>query len=195
MWPWEHLAVGYIAYSLLVRLAVRRPPRAGGALAVAVGSQLPDAVDKPLAWSLELLPSGASLAHSIFVAVPGSVLAIALAARYRRTPVGIAFAVGWLTHLVADVAYPAALGRSVRPGYVLWPLAPAPSSPLAGLIENVSLYGERYVAYLFSPEGAAYLLFELALLVGAVALWIADGAPGLPLPEGGRSDRTGDPDS
>ena len=48
MWPWEHLAIGYLAYSLLGRLAWRRPPTVGTAITVAFGTQFPDLVDKPL---------------------------------------------------------------------------------------------------------------------------------------------------
>ena len=48
MWPWEHLTIGYLAYSLLSRLAWRRPPTVGTAITVAFGTQFPDLVDKPL---------------------------------------------------------------------------------------------------------------------------------------------------
>ena len=48
MWTWEHLAIGYLAYSLLSQLAWRRPPTVGAAITVAFGTQFPDLVDKPL---------------------------------------------------------------------------------------------------------------------------------------------------
>lgn len=180
MWPWEHLAVAYVCYSLFSRVVLGRVPSRLEVFVVAFTSQLPDLVDKPLAWAFDVLPSGATLAHSVFVAAPGSVLALGLAVRYRRPGIGVAVAVGWLTHLLTDVLYPVAYDGSIRPEYVLWPLVPASPPLLEGLVGNVSLYGRRYVDYLLSPDGVLYLAFELALLVGALVLWLADGAPGLP---------------
>jgi len=68
MWPWGHLAVGYLLWSVLVRDRRFRPPTGAETLLLAVGTQFPDAVDKPLAWSLGVLPNGRSLAHSVFLA-------------------------------------------------------------------------------------------------------------------------------
>lgn len=180
MWPWEHLAVGYLCYSALSRVAFDRSPGSGEAIAVAIGSQLPDLVDKPLAWWLDVLPSGLTLGHSLFAAVPGSVVVFLIAIRARRPAIGVALAVGWLSHLPGDVLYPIALGGSARPGAVLWPLVPASPSPTAGLLENVVQYGDRYVAFLLSADGATYLLFEGALVGATLAVWLFDGAPGVP---------------
>lgn len=48
MWPWEHLAISYLAYSLLGRLAWRRPRPLREPPSVTFGTQFPDLVDKPL---------------------------------------------------------------------------------------------------------------------------------------------------
>jgi len=70
MWPWGHLAVGYVAFSVFVRFRLGRQPSGHAALALAVATQLPDLIDKPLAWQFGLLSSGISVAHSILVGVP-----------------------------------------------------------------------------------------------------------------------------
>lgn len=84
MWPWEHLAVGYIGYSLSVRLAGRGVPRPRPVVALAVGTQFPDLVDKPLSWTLGVLPSGHSLAHSLFAALPLATLAVTVGVALDR---------------------------------------------------------------------------------------------------------------
>ena len=49
MWPWEHLAFGYVLYSLGVRTLRGRTPRGPPVLVLAVATQVPDLLDKPLA--------------------------------------------------------------------------------------------------------------------------------------------------
>ncbi|MFC7165331.1 metal-dependent hydrolase [Halospeciosus flavus] len=104
MWPWEHLAVGYVAVSILFRWHGRRVG-ALDAVAVGVGAAFPDLVDKPLAWAFDVLPSGTSVAHSVFVAVPLAVAVWFVAARRDRRSVGAAFAVSYLLHLPSDALY------------------------------------------------------------------------------------------
>jgi hypothetical protein len=70
MWPWEHVVVGYLAYSAVSHAVAGRAPSGRAAIAVAFAALLPDLVDKPLAWGLGVLPSGRSFAHSLVVAVP-----------------------------------------------------------------------------------------------------------------------------
>ena len=67
MWPWGHVALGYLFYSLYVHWRHDRPPSAPAAIAVGVGTLLPDVIDKPLAWWAAVLPNGRSLAHSAVV--------------------------------------------------------------------------------------------------------------------------------
>lgn len=179
MWPWEHLAVGYLAYSALVHLLARRRPAGDAVVALAVATQFPDLIDKPLAWSLDVLPSGASLAHSLAFALPVTLVAVALAARAGRRRVGAAFAVGYLLHLPADVLYPVLLGDGPKTAFLLWPFVPAPPSDVAGFLPHFEELVATFVAHLATPRGTVYLAGELALVGAALALYAYDGAPGL----------------
>lgn len=179
MWPWEHAAVAYICYSLAIRLTRGDPPVAGPVLAVLVGSQLPDLVDKPLAWGVQLLPAGRSLAHSLVVALPFCTLAVLVAHQRHRTDAGLAFVIGYLSHLPGDVFYPVLLGEPPEFGFLLYPIVSRDGSVDAGLIATVSEYVGEFLFFLQTPRGIVYLGGELLLMGGALWLWIADGKPGL----------------
>jgi hypothetical protein len=62
---------------------------------------------------------------------------------------------------------------------VLWPLVPSRVDPDVDLLATLARYFDRYADYLLSPAGAPYLVAELALLLGALILWLLDGRPGL----------------
>lgn len=177
VWPWEHLALGYLLYSGYRRARGRRP-RGGPVLVLAFATQFPDLVDKPLAWSLGVLPGGTSLAHSALVAVPVLVVVAALAARLGVPAVGPAFAIGYLSHLLGDVLYPALTGGGLGGRFLLWPLVSAPAGDYSGvLVEFLQLWGD-YLAFLLTPAGVTYLLFEVAFLSAALVVWVLDGRPG-----------------
>jgi len=177
MWPWEHLAVGYLAYSLGLRALDRDPPTDGEAAALALATQLPDLVDKPLSWELGWFPSGHAVGHSALVAVP---LATVLLWRTRGTDrfrPTVAAAVGWWSHLLADVLDPLRRGDPPVPDRLLWPLSdPAPYESDLGLARGV-VYGRRLLAELASVEPATVALY-LLLVAAATAVWVADGHPG-----------------
>jgi hypothetical protein len=180
MWPWEHLAVGYLCYSLVVHLFARRAPRGGPVIALAVGTQFPDLVDKPLAWTLGVLPAGHSLAHSLFVALPVSALAITVAWTLDRRQVGAAFAFGYLSHLPADVLYPVLIGREANVGFLFWPLVPAVESGTdVGFVAMVRALFGQYVTELGSATLSPYLALELGLFLAVFLLWLYDGMPPL----------------
>jgi hypothetical protein len=179
MWPWEHLAIGYIVYSLSSRVLGGRPPDAVVLLALAVGSQFPDLVDKPLGWVFHVFSAGVSVAHSLLIAVPLSVLVVAVARTRRATAVGVAFAVGYLLHLPADAVYPVMLGQDPKVGFLLWPLVPAPAANPEALLPYVEALLGAFLARLASPQGVLYVTAELTLLLFALVLWIGDGGPGL----------------
>ncbi|MBV0923099.1 metal-dependent hydrolase [Halomicroarcula limicola] len=181
MWPWEHLAVGYLVYSLYVRVRGRERPSGVDVVAVAVGSQFPDLVDKPLGWGTTLLPSGTSLAHSILFAVPISLLVVAVAHRYGHSSVGVGFALAYLAHPPADAVYSFVLGGHLRLGFLLWPVVPAhPMEPTAIFARAGELFVE-FVGILGTPMGYRFLALEALLLGVTFILWWDDGWPGLDL--------------
>lgn len=169
MWPWGHLAIGYACYSVLVRARSGRGPEGVPALAAVLGTQFPDLVDKPLAWTFGVLPSGRSLAHSLLVATLVLVVVGSYCRRHDRSEVAVAFGVGYLSHLAGDVIGPFLAGRYVFLSFLGWPLLPPPP------------YGDEggFLSHFASLEFSPWLFaqFGFAFLVGG--LWVIDGAPGL----------------
>lgn len=180
MWPWEHLAFGYLLTSLYFRSVHRRAPRTAEFVAVAFGTQFPDVVDKPLAWSLGALPSGTSLAHSVFVAVPLVVFVWLVAASVGRGSVATAFGLGYLSHLPGDVFYGTLVyGRDPAYAAVLWPLVATTQTEAMGFLTNFSYYFAQYEAFVTTPAGQWYVLAQIVGSTAIVGLWFFDGAPGL----------------
>lgn len=103
MWPWGHLAVGYLCYIAAIQVRDDDEQTFATLAAVVVGTQFPDLVDKPLAWTFSVLPSGRSLAHLLLAA--GIVIAGTywFAKRRGREEVAIAFGVGYVSHSLIDL--------------------------------------------------------------------------------------------
>jgi len=179
MWPWEHLAVGYLAYSLLARLLTGEGPGDRDAVVLVVATQLPDLVDKPLAWWLAVLPSGLSLAHSLVVGLPVCLLVVALARRLGDSRVGLAYCVGYGSHLAGDAVYPLLTGGHLRLSFLAWPLVDQPPTRAPGFLTQVFYFLGEFRAFLGTPRGRLYALVEVGLLVVALAVWVSDGYPGL----------------
>lgn len=170
MWPWGHLAVAYLLYSLYARIRYGRPPRGLPAVAVAIGSQVPDLIDKPLAWEWGLLQSGRSLAHSIPFALVLLPIVYVLATRVlRRRESATAYAIGHCTHLLTDLPLTTVRGDLSGATYLLWPLLEPPE------------YGEpsgilvAFSGYSMSVYGAV----QFALFAVAIGTWYRDRLPGL----------------
>lgn len=168
MWPWGHLALGYLVYSLVRRRQGQLPEHPEVYL-LGIGALLPDLVDKPLAWTFGVLESGRSLGHSALVAViVVGVLYLALAPRFGRQPV-VAFGIGYLTHPMADLPYNAVLaGEFEFLHYFVWPLLAVPTPE-----SDISL-----ITYLLSYEPGLTDWVQLGLVVLALGLWRFDGSPG-----------------
>lgn len=166
MWPWGHLAVAYLLLTLVTHRWLDRPPRGTEAIAVGGAALLPDLIDKPLAWSLNILPNGRSLGHSLLIAL----LVIAVLGWYfngRHDGLTMAVAVGWLSHLATDGVQPLVTGEWQYLGYLGWPLIPALDYP------------ERHgiLAHFASLELTPWLGLELLLVVLSVIAWHHDGRP------------------
>jgi membrane-bound metal-dependent hydrolase YbcI (DUF457 family) len=169
MWPWGHLAVGYLLYRVFVRVRGGRAPGGPATLAVAFGTQFPDLIDKPLAWWLGVLPSGRTLAHSVLTALIVSALLYALARRRNATDLAVAFAVGYLSHPLADAFLPLFQGHAEYVAYLLWPLLGLPFYRTEATV----------LASVGSFDLTVYGLIQLGLALLAVVVWLLDGAPGL----------------
>jgi len=177
VWPWEHVAVGYLLVSAATRLLRGRPPtRLAGVVAVGA-ALLPDLVDKPLSWGLAVLPSGRSLGHSILIAIP-VVIVVAVAARAMdRRDLGLAFGLGYLSHLAGDVAYPLVVDGELRLGFLFWPIVPADTSGSGGGLPYLTELVAEFLQYLTSPIGVLYVAADLLLVGTALVVWLLDVRP------------------
>ena len=179
MWPWGHLAVGYICYATCTRYAHDRHPGGIPVVLLALATQLPDLIDKPLAYSLGALPEGRSLAHSILIAVPLGLLALEFARRETgwRARSGVAVAVGYATHLFGDSVRNLFAANVEMLTFLVWPLLAAPdyaTSSFDGHTEQFVNSADRLVGGELTPFLAEWVLFALA-----VALWLWHRAPPL----------------
>ncbi|MFP8954115.1 metal-dependent hydrolase [Natrialbaceae archaeon A-arb3/5] len=166
MQPVVHLAVGYLCYAAYSRWQRGEPPAEAAALVAVVGAALPDLLDKPI-WYAGLVDVGRTIGHSLLFAVP-LVLVVWLFARTRnRRALGVAFAVGYFSHVLTDIPWHILSGDYHELGFLLWPLTPMPdytgTKPL-GIVGGVEI---------------TTLWLEAVILVAGVVLWWADGRPGL----------------
>ena len=177
MWPWEHVVVGYVTYSLLCHLAFRDSPGGWEALAVVFASLFPDLIDKPLAWQFGVFEGGYAIAHSAFLAVPLSILVGVIGRRYGAGRAGLAFAIGYLIHLPSDVLPPYVRTGQVATERILWPVERAKGDHGQGLVDGFLEFFVPYAYELITLDPSGYLLFQLGLMGSAFLLWIYDGMP------------------
>ena len=169
MLPWGHAALGYLVYSVYVRWRHGRPPIGLTVVALGIGTQFPDLIDKPLTWTVPLLPYGRSLAHSL---VAFGILCTVLRVWFRypdQRALTEAFTLGYATHVVGDGVAPALAGDYTALGYLFWPVTAVPASPGA----------ESFIAFFVTLTVTPIHLFGIVLTVVAIALWIVDGLPGV----------------
>ncbi|AFZ72222.1 metal-dependent hydrolase [Natronobacterium gregoryi] len=176
MYPWGHLAVAYLLYSLYARGRFRRPPRPAPVLAVVAGSQLADLIDKPL-WLLGVFPTGRDLGHSLLFAVGVIVVVYAVAVLLERVETATAFVVAHLSHLLADIPPRFLLGYPFGTEFLLWPIV---SHGTFGYSERM-FEPPELVETVVTPftDPTTFLALEFVLFGLALALWYADGRPGL----------------
>lgn len=91
MYPLGHIGIAIIIATLFYMPVA----------ALAIGSILPDVVDKGLAI-IGLVPCGRSLAHNVFFALAAGAVAFGIT---RKKSIGIAIALGILLHLAQDAYY------------------------------------------------------------------------------------------
>lgn len=183
MWPWGHLAVGYLLYSPLARARFGRPPTGRATVLLAFGTQLPDLVDKPLAWGLDVLPAGRLLGHSVVIASVIASLVYAYSKRRGCPDVGLAFGVGYLSHPFVDGLYPLLNSQYQYVAYLLWPLfgvwdlPPFEIGYLSGqvLVEPLEILLSGYEPIDFDVTVSG--LIETTVVLSAGWAWLRDGAP------------------
>jgi membrane-bound metal-dependent hydrolase YbcI (DUF457 family) len=172
MWPWAHLAVGYLLYTAFVR-ATGRTPTGPTVIALAVGTQFPDLVDKPLAWTVAVLPTGRSLAHSL-VTIAAILLVLSAATRGSRAsyrPLVGAFGLGAVSHSLSDYLPVALAGDPGAWRFLFWPVVPFRPVDLV----ETSSFLEQFASLSPTPRTTA----GLALFTLATAAWVTDGTPGV----------------
>lgn len=170
----------YLLYSLGSR-AIGTTPQSGSVVfLLLIGALLPDLIDKPLSWQWHVVESGMGLAHSIFWAIPLCLLVIAGATHLGTPASGIAFGVGYLSHLIGDL-----LPRLLRDGElplhrILWPvIEPVPSPSHRSFVDGLQFYFGRYLLVLRSGELDLYVIGQLVFVLAVIGLWIVDGMPGV----------------
>jgi len=168
MWPWGHAAVGYLVYSIGVRLDGRRVSGLA-VIALAVGTQFPDLIDKPLGWTFGVLPGGRTLAHSLLTVAVVAAIAGTLARRVQRQRVTAAFLCGYVSHLFADGLYSLVEGEYANLSYLLWPIFPAPEPEIA----------KSFLAHFANLTVDPFFAFEGLLVCLAAIVWVRDGYPGV----------------
>lgn len=181
MWPWEHLAFGYLLYSLTVHLRSGRAPASSPVFVLVLATQLPDLIDKPLAWGVGVLPHGLSLAHSLLFAVPFLLGCLITADLVGVAEYGVALTVGYLSHLVGDVIYGFLVGGDFNTGFLFWPFVEQSGESSVGLLIRTRELVDSFLAFLTTPIGRVYLGAELLALSLTAVLWIYDGLPGVTL--------------
>jgi len=164
MWPWGHLAVGYLGFLAYTQLTARdwQANHLAGAMVAIVATQLPDLIDKPLAWSFHLLPSGRSLAHSLFAVAFFSVVFWWGVRKYDRGYLTVPFFIGYLSHPIADGWTHLLAGSWSKVTYFLYPLTPAP------VYENEGGFISHFASMHFSP----YMWVQIGLAFVAIGLFV-----------------------
>lgn len=160
MWPWMHLVFGYVLYRIFRWIAGANEPADWKALVLlSIGTQFPDIIDKPLAWSVAILPTGRSLAHSVFTATIVIALFIAYTRWIGHSSYGYGFGVGYGSHLIGDGIGPLLSGDINELAYLLWPALP----PVE--YETPPSFAAHFATLEFTPLLAIKLAITASVLI------------------------------
>ncbi|WP_424004730.1 metal-dependent hydrolase [Haloarcula salina] len=102
MLPLGHLVVALLPVTLYTLVRKRRLPTGTVVVLLVLATQLPDLIDKPLAWTFHVLPSGRMFAHSLVVSLPVLAGVTVLAHRRGEGRLGLLFSAAYLSHLAGD---------------------------------------------------------------------------------------------
>ncbi len=168
MQPVVHPIVGYICYAAYTRLSDGNKPEAEPTIVAVFAATLPDLIDQPL-WLLGITSVGRRFAHSLFGTAFFIGIVALLARRYGRRDLGVAFAIGYLSHVAADIPWHVLAGDYNELGFLLWPVTEMPAYS-----------GVKVVGTVGGVE-VTTLWLEAVIFVVGVVLWWADDRPGLDL--------------
>ncbi|MFC6722984.1 metal-dependent hydrolase [Halobium palmae] len=180
MYPWGHLAVGYLLYSVAVHVRHRRPPTGPAALVGIGATQFPDLVDKPLNWGFNVF-DGRAIGHSLVVLVPLCGLLWYWSRSRECEPLALAFAVGVLSHPLADARAALLAGDLEGASYLGWPLLQPPTYPAETAADHVERGVQATQSLAASPvtELPGSFGIQLVLFGGCLLVWASDGFPGV----------------
>lgn len=181
MWPWTHALFGYACYSLAVRAGFRRRPTDAPAVLAVFAAVLPDLIDKPLAWTFDVVGSGYGPAHSLLIGVPIAAAAGWWLWRTGYREAGFGLLVGYASHLLGDLLFQLWDEGELVLSVVLWPVASSGAGSGGGFIEHVVFFLFRYAGQIRAGEATTYLLATIVLAGSVFVLWLVDGAPGVRL--------------
>ncbi|MFB6224818.1 MAG: metal-dependent hydrolase [Haloarcula sp.] len=102
MYPAGHFLLAAVPLTAYTVARWRRLPSGPMVLLLLVATQLPDIIDKPLAWTFAILPSGRMLAHSLVVSLPVLTVIVLLAVRRGYGRYAVVFSAGYLSHIAGD---------------------------------------------------------------------------------------------
>jgi len=184
MWPLGHLALGYLLFTLGARLETGKPPGELAVLTLAVGTQLPDLIDKPGAYWFGLFAEGRALGHSLFFLVALCAVVGYLGVAYDRRQSAGAFAIGALSHPLADALPVLVKGRFGELSFALWPVLASPNYPTRSFGPHVAHWSTQLHELTllgFLTQWQSFFVIQLWLTVLAAVVWVGDGRPGLAL--------------
>lgn len=179
MLPLGHLGAAYLLYFGYAVVQSRRLPARWALLPVAIGSQLPDVIDKPLSY-WQVLPSGRSVGHSVFTFLIVCLVVWQVTGRLRgrwpadswqehlRATIPVAFPIAYLSHLIGDSYTHFLAGNFWDARFLLYPLYVVPypvDTEVAPWTRLLAIYGNMET----HPQGAL-LLVALLVFVG-IRFW------------------------
>ena len=166
MQPVVHPVVGYCCYAIYTRWERSEPPSSAPAVVAIVAAAIPDLLDQPL-YHAGITPVGRTIGHSLLFAIPVVALVWFVASRRGQRRLGVAFAIGYGSHVATDIPWHVLAGDFHELGFLLWPITPMPAYS-----------GVKTLGTVGGLE-ATTLWLEAVIFVGGIALWWVDGRPGL----------------